>query len=199
MLSSLSVLVSLAAHRSSTDTAQAVENERVEIGVAGTNSNEPNYSNGWEPWEAPVSPATVYLGVQRMVLFKKRFSTIPRVSTALSIIDTKSVGQILKDLGYRLPNDASRLEEINLVAWPSGVTEEGFTLQVGVGVPTAPGVFLLKKLQTSQPQDEFVAEMLRFHQLSDRSGLGLTDNERWMTNFYKYVGSLDISWVAQGR
>jgi hypothetical protein len=44
-----------------------------------------------------------------------------------------------------------------------------------------------------------ISDMLHNKQLSDRPGLTVSQNELWLLNFYKSVGAIRVSWIAQSR
>lgn len=192
LVSVLGLVISLASHKASTA-------DRVEMNHTITNSNGDDFANAWMPWEQPITPHTMFLGVQRKVLFAEPFSTVPNVSTALSLIDLKQAEQVLIDLGYHRADHNSGLQDFHVVTLPTSITKKGFTLQIGIGIQTTPGKFLAAKLQETQVESTFLAEMMRYNQLSDRSELKTTRDEQWMVNFYLYVGSVEVSWIAQAH
>lgn len=200
LVSVLSVLVGIYAHDVSSGLATAVEADRVEADHIITNSNASDYANPWAPWEEPVTPTTIFVGIQRKVLFKQPFSTTPTVSTSFSLVDIKPTAQMLKDLGYHHTlDDDSGVSDFHILTEADKITPTGFTLEAGIGVRMPVGQFLSAKLQQSDVEENFVAEMLRYGQLSDRRDLTLSQDERWMTNFYRQVGTFQISWIAQAR
>jgi hypothetical protein len=204
-----SAIGSFVANKNSSQAVQAVEITRVETGFANTNSNYRDYTNSWAPWVFPVSPRTLYIGVQRNVVFERPFVSIPRVTTALGGVDTKPPNGILTLLGYSQPDKitAERLRHTTIVTNAVAITEKGFTLEVAVGLPTEPGEFLVKSLSGRQGGKSewpfgdraLIQDMLQNRQLADRSGLNISRNELWLLNFYKSVGTIGVSWIAQSR
>jgi len=196
-----SAISSFVANKNSSQAVQTVEATRVETGDIITNSNSPDYTNAWRPWKYPMTETTLYIGLQRNVVFARPFRHIPHVSTALCVIDTKPPGEILTKLGYPHPDEitAERLRDIHIVTSADGVSENGFTLEVAIGLPTQPGEFLARILSETHDDEALIKEWLVHGQLSDRPGLTVSQNEQWLLNFYKSVGSIRVSWIAQSR
>jgi hypothetical protein len=87
---------------------ETVEAWRVESGHLNTHSNsDPNadpkntWASPWTPWVDHSAQAVVYVGVQKRITFAKPFKKIPRVSTALSLIQMPGLDVVLSGLGYR--------------------------------------------------------------------------------------------------
>ena len=203
-----SAVGSFVANKNSSQAVQAVETTRVQTGFANTNSNSKDYANSWTPWVFPVTTKTIWIGVQRNVVFERPFANIPRVTAALGGIDTMPAGSTLTLLGYSQPDQitAEWSRHISIVTKVDAITERGFTLHVAVGLPTEPGKFLAKSLLGSQggktePSGDsaLIQDMMRNGQLDNRSGLNITQNELWLLNFYRSVGSIGVSWIAQSR
>jgi hypothetical protein len=201
----LSAIGSFVANKNSSQAVQTVEITRVETGDVITNSNYRDYTNPWVPWKYPMTTKTLYVGLQRNVVFARPFANIPHVSTALCVIDTKPPGEILTKLGYPQPDKtiADRLRDIHIVTSADGISENGFTLEVGIGLPIGPGEFLAKILSEGHDGESddspLISDMLHNKQLSDRPGLTVSQNELWLLNFYKSVGAIRVSWIAQSR
>ncbi|HEU4687027.1 MAG TPA: hypothetical protein VFS23_01630 [Vicinamibacterales bacterium] len=78
------------------------------------------------------------------------------------------------------------------------ISEKDFELRVGIGLNASAGKFLKDKLRDrGNVKADLVDQMRRFSKISG-SFQTLTDDEIWMVNFYRLVGTMDVSWVAQG-
>jgi hypothetical protein len=166
-------------------------------------SNREDFHHPWLPWEYSVSPDTVYIGVERTIIFPSPFRTKPDVTLGLSTIDLPPMDSVLARLGYRppAPEDQERIRHLHIATSAANITPSEFEIQVGIGLPTAAARVLeisLAKPLTSSPSDTaFIATMRRYNQLEDRAGGQLTPGETWLINFYRYVGSLAVTWMAQ--
>jgi hypothetical protein len=196
------------------DIANTVSQSRVELGTVPSNSNAGDVANPWTIWEEPVTPATLYVGIKRRIQFKHPFSVTPRVATALYVIDLYPIAERMRKLGYVPPIDMAsrealslsyssdagqiteRLKDVHIVSFAVDSNENGFVLEVGVGLPTKVGEFLASQLQKQEPPKGFVEGMRRYGQLPGASN-SLTADERWLANFYALVGTLGVTWMAQ--
>lgn len=215
-LCSGSGIVSLIAKNTSANAAKVVETTRVETGDVITNSNynlnSKDYSNPWVQWTDPVTEKTLFVGLKRKILFEHPFDSVPHVSTSIGLMDTKPADLILAQLGYRPPDEATaqRLHDIHLVteAPASQITPTGFTLYVGIGLPTNAAEWLENKFTAFQnnknqwfsTDQQLIDNMIQHDQFPrDRTASNLDRNEIWLLNFYKYVGAVRVAWIAQSR
>jgi hypothetical protein len=210
LISLVSLCLSVMANKSSSQAARAVDIARVETGDATTNSNDGDYSNPWTPWFGAFSQRTSFIGLQRKVTFVRPFTSVPDVTTALEGFDTKPPSNILTALAYPATDKitAERLRHISIITAADNKTTAGFMLQVAIGLPPKPEEFMTKAFSgrladdsEGLSDDALILLMLQDRQLSDRTEgkRTLSQNELWMVNFYKAIGSISVSWVAQSR
>jgi hypothetical protein len=207
-------LLSLALSSRTQGTVAQADASRVEIAELPSNSNAGDQQNPWRAWQDPVSATTLYVGVRRRVEFKRPFTNIPRVGTALGVVNVYPMNERLMELGFVLPKEppssdpvalsyrtsdaptVRRLRDFHVVTYADGEDEKGFWLKVGVGLPTNAGEFLVSVLQKRQPPVGIIQGMRGYGQLRGDSDL-LTPDERWLVNFYTLVGSFNVTWTAQ--
>ena len=214
LVSVLSLVLSKKTERAVTGVESRVSHGRVEIDTITSNSDEGDASNPWRIWQQAVSTETMYVGLKRRIQFKQPFDAIPRVATAFGLINVYPVGDRLTELGFRPPlasrvpstkpferlEDAlpvgPRLRDIHLVSFAEAPDEKGFVLEVGVGLPTSAGKFLVEKLQDVRPPKGFVDEMRRLNKFPGDQ-VTLSPEEQWLTNFYWLIGTIAVTWTAQ--
>jgi hypothetical protein len=181
-------------------TAGIVEGARIESGNVTSNANDT--AHPWIPWWWQVSQRTVGIGLKREVKFSRPFQRQPRVTVALSAMDYPNLTSVFADFGP-VPQDAEwkeSLRKVNITSQVDRVSNEGFELQVGIGLRTPVAERLrdqlIKKpnMNTSDPGS--VAVMRNFGQLQNRLD-ALTGDEIWMVNFYRIIGTFDVTWIAQ--
>lgn len=197
VLAIASLIVSNQAQKSASRAEQTVDASRVETGWVTSNSNGRDFGHPWRKWESYPEKRTAYVGIQRNVVFTKPFKKIPRVSTAFSLIDTKPLDSVLPALGDKnIDKDtARRLHDIHVITDSGDVSENGFVVFVGIGLPTEPGEYLGHLFLTAPPDSQLV-ERMEMGQLDSAHG-SLDLDEAWMVNFFKIIGTINVSWIAQ--
>jgi hypothetical protein len=196
--SAASLVASMQANQKSNETQNKVLASRVEFGSVTSNANRPDWSNPWQPVQLSITPTTVYVGVERRIVFAKPFLNSPRVGVSLTLVNLRPLQDVLADLGYKIetPEDRRRLPEIHVGTSFYDVSEQGFTLRVYVGLPTKAGVFLSRKLMSLTPSLEYVSSMHLNSNLGP-SSTQLSLSEIWMANFYERIGTVDVTWYAK--
>jgi hypothetical protein len=187
--------------KQATTTSDAVETSRVENDEVKSNSNANDFHNPWRQWQESVSPSTVYLGIERVVPFQRRFRSAPQVTLGMSLIDVPPMDLILFRFGFKPaePKMSERIRHFHVVTKVADVTREHFILQLGIGLPTEAAKVLVEPL--SAPLNlavdrEFIDNMRLYRELENRSD-SLTPGETWLINFYRIVGTIDVTWIAQ--
>jgi hypothetical protein len=173
-----------------------IASTRVESGSVESNSNGPELSTPWEPWESRITERTTMVGVQRRVRFGKSFRNAPRVITALTLINARSLEEVLRDLGHSpSESEARRLRQLHITASAGAPSQDGFVLYVGVGMPSEGADVLIRTLQRAPVNQADLEIHRRFSKLDPKSDT-LTASERWMMNFYSLVGTVEVIWIA---
>ena len=186
----------------SAKTRSKLNASRVEVGTETSDTN--TEASSWQTWvDTPHgSTTTVYFGVKKRITFKEPFKFTPSVSSALSLVNIKSIKELL-DHGILLlqdiPEDEANRLQLHVVTFVESVSKEGFELQVGLGAPAGVGkaiVGLLKKRETSKHE---IDEAITFNHIKSRSFSEITKDENWLLNYYYLIGTIDITWIAQAR
>jgi len=194
------------AHKDASRAEQAVEAWRVETGHLNTHSNfnlnadsKGTWGNSWHQWVETISTKTMYVGVQKQINFTKPFPKIPSVTTALSLIQLPRPDIALSPLGYNETDStaADRLRQVHVLTFVGNITETGFTLSAGVGLPINAGRYLEHELSTTAVSPRVIHELQETNQLDPSATLPLPPDAQWMINFYTLVGTIDASWIAQ--
>jgi hypothetical protein len=181
-------------------TARVVEGARIESGNVTSNANDTTHP--WKPWWWQVSEGTVGIGVKCDVKFARAFQRQPKVTVALSAMDYPNLASVFAAFGP-VPQDAEwreSLRKVNITSQVDRVSTEGFELQVGIGLRTPVANRLRDHLINKPNMDGTdpwsVAAMRNFGQLQNRVG-ALSADEIWMVNFYRIIGTFDVTWLAQ--
>lgn len=198
VLALISIVLSTNANKNSQATQSTLEASRVETGDVTSNSNDVDLNEFWTPWEFPVTTQTTYVGVQKRVRFGRPFQNNPQVITALRLVNLRPLIDVMRDLKY-IPKDEheeSRLREVHLITQTDSITPNSFVLQVGIGLPTESAKQLVAYLQENRVDPEVERLMRRYRKISPQSR-ELSAEEKWMLNLYSFLGTVDVSWLAQ--
>ena len=194
----VSTLLAIAALGVSKKVDKTTAATRIELGHFASNWNRPDYDRPWRLWVQPL-PKVTYVGVQRQINFEGAFVNAPNVVTALAVVDIAPFDEIIKKTGYAV-GTKNILTDFQVVSFADDVNSKGFTLCVGIGLPSEIATKLDKYLR-SKPVDTKEVDLMRDYATLKAAAVpgALTPDEQWLMNFSTEVGSIDVTWIARAE
>jgi len=186
----------------STKTRSRLIASRVELG--NESSNEDATHPSWKVWVSTPHGSTItrYFGVRKLIKFDEPFKSIPTISSALSLVNVKTIDQLLEQgfLTYKdIPKHENGRFESHVVTFVEQISKDGFELQVGLGMPTMIAENIINKLQKRNLQESEIHTVITSNYIKSRAINDITDDEKWLLNFHFIIGTIDVSWIAQAK
>jgi hypothetical protein len=193
----ISVVVAGAALFQGHEARDTARKTRLEARHSATMSNAPFTEPSWKPW-LQTEARTLYVGLQREMIFATPFANEPLVTTALSLIALSSSSDLMDKIGYAPATAATaeRARAFHVLTFVKNVRNDRFVLAVGIGLPTEAGAAIKRYLSDTVVNPAFAREMVANNNLASSTEI-LSPDDRWFCNFAQVVGAIDVSWFAR--